>query len=92
VNLDQQVSVPVVSDPSPLTKMMSAFASEPRRAIRSLWATIAPDLITKQTLINLQLALQRNSSSSVDEKTALREFQIPPKTQLSMPLVKIEVA
>jgi hypothetical protein len=42
-------------------------------------------LITKQTLINLQLALQRNSSASVDEKSALREFQIPPKTRLSMP-------
>uniref|UniRef100_A0A6G1S3P2 Serpin domain-containing protein n=1 Tax=Aceria tosichella TaxID=561515 RepID=A0A6G1S3P2_9ACAR len=86
----QHVELPVMSDPSSLTKMMTSLAADPRRAMRSLWATIAPDLITKQTLMNLQMAKQRNSSSSMDDSWSLKKFNIPPKTQLSMPLIRIE--
>lgn len=86
----QNLTLPVVSDPSPLTKILSAFATDPRRAMRSLWSTIAPDLITKQTLQNLQLARQRYGSSMRDEKITSKNLNIPPKTQLSMPLIRID--
>lgn len=70
-------------DSSLLSRLISALASNPRKAMRSLWAVVAPDIITKHTYQNIQLAKQMNVT--IDEKVI--ETTITPLVQLSMPMI-----
>lgn len=74
-------------DTSSLSRLIAALTSNPRKATRSLWNTIAPDIITKKVYQNMQQAMQRNSSDDSGPPTLAN---IPPKVHLSMPLIRSE--
>lgn len=74
------------AESSLLTKMIGNFAAEPRRVLRQLWATIAPEIITKQTMQSLQSANSWQRNSTIEARVA----PMPPLVQLSMPLVRLE--
>jgi len=73
-------------DSSLLSRLIAAFAGNPRKAMRSLWNIVSPDIITKQTLKNLQLARQKNVT--IEDQTI--ETNIPPLVQVSIPLIRTE--
>lgn len=75
------------TDSSSLTKLISILANNPRKAMRSLWAVVAPDIITKQTYQNIQLAKHMNIS--VDGERII-ETTITPMVQLSMPMIRTD--
>lgn len=74
------------TDASLLSRLIALIASNPRKAMRSLWNIIAPEIITKQTLQNIQLARQKNVT--IDEQTI--ETNIIPMVELSIPIIRSE--
>lgn len=74
------------TDASLLSRLIALMTSNPRKSLRSLWNIIAPEIITKQTLQNIQLARQKNVT--IDEQTI--ETNIIPMVELSIPLIRSE--
>lgn len=74
-------------DSSMLSKLVSTMAANPRKALRSLWNTIAPEIITKKTLQHLQLARQKNIT--MDERPEVAS-SMAPLVQLSMPMIRTD--
>lgn len=70
-------------DSSPLSTFIAALVGHPKRAMRSLWNVIAPEIVTKQTLKNIHLARQKNIT--LDEKPSTI-----PSVQLSIPIFKTQ--
>lgn len=71
-------------DSSLLSRLITSMAGNSRKAMRSIWNIIAPDLITKQTLHNLQLARQKNVTIDTIETSVI------PLVQLSIPMIRTE--
>ena len=78
---DYRVELP---DSSMLSKFIATISGNPRRAMRSLWNTIAPDIITKQYLTMQMATRPRNSSSSGTENRTIM------RVKLSIPLMRTE--
>lgn len=84
-------------DSSSLSKLIAILSNNPRKALRSLWHTIAPEIITKKVYQNMQQAMQ-NASGSASSSSSLSTPEdslpilanIPPKVRLSMPLIRSE--
>lgn len=74
------------TDASLLSRLIALMTSNPRKSLRSLWNIIAPEIITKQTLQNIQLARQKNVT--IDEQTI--ETNIIPMVELSIPIIRSE--
>lgn len=74
-------------DQSLLTKLISSFATQPRKLMRNLWNIVAPEIITKQTLQNIQAAKQKNVTSGDDVERTV-EANLPAMVQLSMPVIR----
>lgn len=71
-------------DHSPLTRLISNLANNPRRALKSLWNTVNPEIITKATQSNTQIPKLANGSET------LLVSGIPPRVQLSIPILRLD--
>lgn len=87
-----QTSLPLQNNPSKLeqpdtsllSKLIATFSNSPRKAMRSFWNIVSPDLITKKTIQNMQIARQRNVTIDSIETSVI------PLVQLSLPILRME--
>lgn len=71
-------------DSSLLSKLIATFSNSPRKTLKSFWNIISPDLITKKTMQNIQLARQKNFTIDTIEASVI------PLVQLSIPILRAE--
>lgn len=81
-------SGPTETDASMLSRLIAALAQSPRKAMRSLWNIVSPEIITRNTIKSIQLARQRTNSSQLEEH--IIEARMPPYVELSVPLIRSE--
>lgn len=71
-------------DSSLLSRLIATFSNNPRKTLKSFWNIISPDLITKKTMQNIQLARQKNFTVDTIEASVI------PLVQLSIPILRTE--
>lgn len=61
---NSQATVANETDSSLLTKFLTSFAETPNKSMRLIWNLVAPELITRQIMKNIQLARQNGERQS----------------------------